>query len=280
MRTHVSSTGRHRSTSGQDVLGGVNVPVVPDAAARTRPVPGGEAESGEQVPARRACIGRGVPAVDHDQVAAVSGGLVLQLAAELPPPTVGNRFCQGPVTDHPCDVQVLDHDQVVVAGQPGAGLVQKVGTGDTDLGVRAGDLRFGLGPVVRPVRPSSRGAAGRPASGTPTGCRSPTDGRAGTCNAGSGRVRRRSSRTPCTGAAELAATGRWRPRTGSRGRRRVSARSGTGRSTRPALCSIGKRKEMVMSASRSALSRLRRAIPCGGWVPPGPEGPSYLRRFR
>src|SRR5690606_8432337 len=141
----------HRSTSGQDVLGGVNVPVVPDAAGRARPVPSGKAQLGEQVPARRARLARGVPPVDHDQAAAVLRCLVLQLAAELPPTGVEDRARQVPVADHATHVEVFDHDHVVVADQPGCGLVQEVRTRLADFGVCAGDLHPGFGPVVRPA---------------------------------------------------------------------------------------------------------------------------------
>src|SRR5690606_5920537 len=46
----------------------------------------------------------------------------------------------------------------------------------------------------------------------------------------------------------------------------------------PFLCLIGKRKEKVLSASRFGLSRLRRATPSGGRIPPRPEGRGLLRR--
>src|ERR1700735_262307 len=72
----VSSAGCHRWTSGQDVLRGVDVPVVPAAAGRALPRPGGKAQLGEQVPARRADLRRGVPAVDEDELPAVAPACV------------------------------------------------------------------------------------------------------------------------------------------------------------------------------------------------------------
>src|SRR5690606_20921441 len=44
------------------------------------------------------------------------------------------------------------------------------------------------------------------------------------------------------------------------------------------LCLIGKRNEKVLSASRFGLSRLRRATPSGGRIPPRPDGRGLLRR--
>jgi hypothetical protein len=59
----ISSAGSHRSTSGQNVLRGVEVPVVPGAAGRASPSPNGKAQVGQQVPAPRAGLSGGVPAV-------------------------------------------------------------------------------------------------------------------------------------------------------------------------------------------------------------------------
>ena len=98
--SYASSAGRHGLTSGQDVLRRVEVPVVPGAAGRARPVPRAKAQLREQVPARRAGLGGRVPAVDHDQVPAVPLALVLKLAAELAPPAVADRAGQPPVADH------------------------------------------------------------------------------------------------------------------------------------------------------------------------------------
>ena len=76
------------STSRKDVLGRVDVPVVPGTAARTRPAPGGKTQLREQLPAHRAGLRRGEPAVDHHQGASGAFGLVLQLPPELTPPRI------------------------------------------------------------------------------------------------------------------------------------------------------------------------------------------------
>src|SRR5215471_16466385 len=91
-----SSAGIARGTPGygktcrQDVLGRVDVPVMPGAAGRARPAPGGQAQLREQVPARAAGLRRRVPAADHDQAAAVPFAFVGELAAELAPAAVGD----------------------------------------------------------------------------------------------------------------------------------------------------------------------------------------------
>ena len=86
--SYASSAGSHRMTSGEDVLGGVDVPVVPGAAGRALPGPRAETQLREQVPARRAGLRAGIPPVDHDQLPPVPLALVLELAAELAPAAV------------------------------------------------------------------------------------------------------------------------------------------------------------------------------------------------
>ena len=152
-----SSAGTARGTPGygttcrKDVLRGVEIPVMPGAAGRARPLPGGQAQVGEQVPARRARLRAGIPAVDHDQLAGVPLALVRQLAAELTPAAVRDCAGQMPVADHATDVKVLDHDEIGRTDQPSAGPVQEVPPRVTDLAVGAGDLGRSLGPVGRPL---------------------------------------------------------------------------------------------------------------------------------
>ena len=171
-------------TCRKNVLRRVDVPVVPGAAGRALPRPGAQAEFGEQMPARRARLAGGVPAVDHDQAPPVLGCLVFQLAAELAPSRVESRpvqpgfgastvreVCAWPVRVRPGlrppgqvrDRQVFDHDRVVVADQPGAGAVEEVNPGGADFPVRAGRLRLRLPPVRGPFPAAGQAAlvAGR-----------------------------------------------------------------------------------------------------------------------
>src|SRR5215469_12458359 len=145
--SYISSAGSHRLTSGQDVLRGVDVPVVPGAASGARPVSCGKAQFREQVPARPAGLAGRVPAAGHDQCPTVPLALVLNLAAELAPSAAGDRAGQRPVSHHVPDCEILNDDHVVLADQPGAGAVQEVLPGVADLPLGAGYLRLGLGPV-------------------------------------------------------------------------------------------------------------------------------------
>src|SRR5207248_4971211 len=97
--SHISSAGRNGKTCRQDVLRGVDVPVMPGAARGTRPVPGGKAQFREQVPTRRAGLAGRVPAVNYDQLASGALAFVLQLAAELAPAAVRGAAGNVPVAD-------------------------------------------------------------------------------------------------------------------------------------------------------------------------------------
>ena len=105
------------------------------------------------MPAGRAQFRAGMPPVDYGHGPAVPVGLVLHLAAELAPPAVGNRFRQGPVTDHVLHGEVFDGDRVVAADQAGRGLVEEILSGVADFRVGAGDFRFGLAPIRRFAEP-------------------------------------------------------------------------------------------------------------------------------
>src|SRR5262249_47216445 len=134
-------------TCRKDVLGRVDVPVVPGAAGWARPVPGGKGKLCEQVPARRTGLRTRVPAAGNDQLAAVPLALVSELAAEFAPPAVRDCRREPGVADHARHVQVLDHDDVVLLCQPRAGTVQEILAGVADLAVGAGDFGRGLAPV-------------------------------------------------------------------------------------------------------------------------------------
>src|SRR6476660_3410587 len=94
-------------TCRQDVLRGVDVPVMPGAAGRALPRPGLQAQVGEEIPARRACLGRRVPPVDDDHTPPVPGRLVLEHGPESTPPAVRDRLRQPAVADHVLHGEIL-----------------------------------------------------------------------------------------------------------------------------------------------------------------------------
>src|SRR3984957_5571611 len=112
----ISSAGSNGKTCRQDVLRGVDVPVVPGAAGRAAPRPGAEGELREQVPAGGAGLAARVEPADHDQLPPGPGCLVMELSAELAPAAVRDRLGEGPVAEHVFHGQVLDYDHVVGGG--------------------------------------------------------------------------------------------------------------------------------------------------------------------
>jgi len=142
-----SSAGSHGKTCRQDVLGRIDIPVVPGTTGGARPVADRKLELREYMPARRASLARRKPAVNDDELPSVPLTLVRQLAAELGPTAVRDGAGQLSVTDQAGDVQVLDHDCVGGADKPGASPMQEVAPRVADLTVGAGDLEFSLFPV-------------------------------------------------------------------------------------------------------------------------------------
>jgi hypothetical protein len=143
----ISSAGSNGKTCRQDVLGGVDVPVVPGAAGRALPRPGAKRELREQVPAGGAGLAAREEPADHDQAPPRPGRLVLEQAAEVTPAAVRYGLGERVVMDHVLHGEVFDHDHVVVADHLGGGAVQEVDPRRADLAVRPGDLGPGLGPV-------------------------------------------------------------------------------------------------------------------------------------
>lgn len=148
MPTDTSSTGRHDSTSRQYVLGRVNVPIVPGATTRTRPVPGGKGQLREQVPADRACFRTGVPPIDDNEGATGTLTLVFKLPAELAPSSVTDHAGEALVPYQAPHVEILDRDQIGAADQTGGCPVQKVLPGMTHLPVSTSYLRLGSDAVT------------------------------------------------------------------------------------------------------------------------------------
>jgi hypothetical protein len=103
------------------------------------------------MPARRAGLGAGMPAIRYGDLAAVALGLVLQHGSELSPARTADGTGQMPVTDHAGHIQVLHGDHVEPAHQARTGLVQEVPAGVGHPGMRAGDLNGPPGPISGPA---------------------------------------------------------------------------------------------------------------------------------
>ncbi|SFR12269.1 hypothetical protein SAMN04488564_103772 [Lentzea waywayandensis] len=222
MPSDISSAGIARvasgygSTSRKDVLRRVEVPVVPGAAVRTRPVPGGKLQLSEPMPTGRARLAGRVPTVDHNQRPTGTGALVLQLSAEFAPSRIGDGSSEAAIADHVPHRQVLDRDHVCRAHKSCGGAVQEVFARVTDLAVCTSDLELGFAAI----------AATFPAPGQSALVASEFSRFAG-------QVRRIGDTLPVTGHQEagqpeihadgVASGSRWRDRRGVHGERHVPA---------------------------------------------------------
>lgn len=118
--------GRGQPGRDHNALRGVDVPVMPGATGGELPRPRCEAQTGEQVPARRAGLARRVPAIADREDTSIAVGLVGQHLAEFGPAAAGDRLRQAPVLDHAGHVEVFDGDRAMGGRESGAGLVEKI----------------------------------------------------------------------------------------------------------------------------------------------------------
>src|SRR2546421_8029724 len=112
-RSYTSSTGRHREPLGQNVVCGVDIPVVPDAAFWTDPLTHVKREVFYHMLAIMTGFTRWIPTVNFDEGSSIPCGFILQLADELAPSHITDGFCQTVILDHVLDGQTLHADHLV-----------------------------------------------------------------------------------------------------------------------------------------------------------------------
>jgi hypothetical protein len=134
-RSDAGSAGKRRQPGGSDVDRGVDIPVMPGTAMRALPLTDMQRQARRQPPAPRARLGRRIPAIDHDKVPPVPVALVLQHDPQLPPGRVGDGAGQVMVADQVPHAQVLDHDRLVIADEPGRELAQEISAAVGDPGM-------------------------------------------------------------------------------------------------------------------------------------------------
>lgn len=117
----------------------IYVPVMVCAALWAIPFSNVEAETGQNVAAAMASLGRGEEAVHKPQLPAVSLTFVCEHLTELPERSIGDRFGETMVFDHTSHVQVFDADSVVSTHQIGGHFVQVILSGVTDVFLDAGN---------------------------------------------------------------------------------------------------------------------------------------------
>jgi len=156
--SYTRSTGRSRMPFGQNVLSGVDVPVMQGAAVGACPLACPKREVCEQVPALRAEFTARVETVDHNEALAVPTGLVFKECAELTPASVRDGLSQTAALDHVRRCEVFDHDGVELADDLGGQLMMEVSSSVSNLGVDASNFSSGFVSVVRALGLSSHHA--------------------------------------------------------------------------------------------------------------------------
>src|SRR5574342_683095 len=175
--TSVHAVGRrvsgHSGTrGGGDELGeiacGVEVPVEVQAAVFAGEGPDSQRQLGFHRAAARTRLAGWIPPIGDDQLSAVPGGLVAELASDLAEAGVGDMPGQPAVGEHAGHVEVFDHDRGVLAAQAGGELVQPIAAQVRDPGVQPAEVGFGALPARRrplPGAPIRTATAGQGAGG-------------------------------------------------------------------------------------------------------------------
>jgi hypothetical protein len=132
----------------QQILRGIDVPIMCRAALRAGPLSDIEPQLIENMPASflRAGLARREEPVHLDQCSAVPGTLVPQLTAKLSERRIVDRAGMKPAGQR-LDVQVFNGNHIVLTHQAGRELMQSVSPGIGHLGVRSGDPQ----PLLRPA---------------------------------------------------------------------------------------------------------------------------------
>ena len=131
----IASTSRSPSSRGPytigfeaDVLRGVLVPVVDNAASKTCPFANGQRHLVAAAPATRARLGRRKKSPDSQEGLCRSFRFVLAETGKHPPSCVRDGLRQGRCLYHSLHVQVLDGQRLVFVNQLSRELMQKVFT--------------------------------------------------------------------------------------------------------------------------------------------------------
>lgn len=147
--TQVSRCFNSGLSDPTEILGRVHVSIVNAAAFGARPFPDVQGFTFAYVPAVRAALCGGEPAVHLHQGLAVPFGLILKLTHKLAPRSITDGFRQRPVLLHVLDRQRFDGDYVKLFNEPRRELMQKVGSAVGYFGVGFCHTPLLTLPVVR-----------------------------------------------------------------------------------------------------------------------------------
>lgn len=135
------TAGELQHARRNDILRGVDIPVVFTPALRARPLPDIEPQLVELVAAVAASLRAWVKSVHRDHGTAIPPGLVLDHATELSETRIGDMPRQSRVLNHAFHVQIFDADNLVLAHKPGGQRVQRIASLIRHGTVGAGDAQ-------------------------------------------------------------------------------------------------------------------------------------------
>lgn len=138
----------------QKIHGRIVIAVMSCLAFGAVPLPAGQREFREEVPADAARLAAGKETIHGDTGFAVAQALVFQQTAEHPERSIAQTAGETVIFDHPSHVQVFDADKVEVLNKPGSQLVQGVRTTIADAFVKPGNLSLQRGVAVARLLPS------------------------------------------------------------------------------------------------------------------------------
>lgn len=158
MRSNTISTDCCRPPGGQDVLCGVDIPIVGHAAVTACPGSDLQRHRFSERTTLGAQLRRWKPPVDHDNFASVPRTLVLQHRPKFTPSRI--RDCAGelPILHHVADRQVLDYERLVLTYEPSGQFVQMRAPTICDTCMDAGNLAASLVSICRGGRLSRQGS--------------------------------------------------------------------------------------------------------------------------
>jgi hypothetical protein len=117
IRSYVRSTDANRKSSGENILGGINVSVVVRSTLWTSPLSNIKRQFIDYVTAMSTTFRAGKASVNFNQRPTVPLALVFQLSNQLGPASISDRLCKFVVLQHILHSQILDSNRLIFAYQ-------------------------------------------------------------------------------------------------------------------------------------------------------------------
>jgi hypothetical protein len=154
----VLTTAELPHSCGQQVLSGVDVPVMDRAALRARPLSDIKPQFIQLVLALRAGFAGRKETIQDNQSTAIPLALVFQLSADFSPARIGDMPSQPGVLNHVFNCQVLDTDYLILSDKFRSQLMRCILALISNLGVRLSNPKLLKIAAVAAFNAASQGA--------------------------------------------------------------------------------------------------------------------------